>query len=86
MKRFRCQSRATPEGIPTYGYAEGERWDTQDAEVFRDLPGHSLGNDEIRPQRKVGTMLLQCAYREDESPILGNDPADFRPWQLVDRL
>jgi hypothetical protein len=86
MNRFPCQPRATPEGILTYRYAVGERRGTQDAEAFGDLPGHTLGNDEIRPQRKVGTMLLQCAYREDESPILGNDPADFRPWQLVDRL
>jgi hypothetical protein len=86
MKRFRCQSRATPEGIPTYGYAEGERWDTQDAEVFRDLPGHSLGNDEIRPQREVWTIMLQGAYGEGDSPIRGEDPSDLRPWQLGDRL
>ena len=86
MKRFPCQSRATQEGIPTCGYAVGQRRGTQDAEAFGYLPGHTLGNDEIRPQRKVWTMLLQCAYRENESPILGKDPADFRPWQLVDRL
>ena len=86
MKRFRCQSRATPEGVPIYGYAEGERWDTQDAEAFRDLSGHSLGNDEIRPQWKVWTILLQGAYREGDSPISGEDPADFRLGQLGDRL
>ncbi|MDE0897907.1 MAG: hypothetical protein OSA81_02715 [Longimicrobiales bacterium] len=86
MKGFRCQSRATPEGIPTYGYAEGERWDTQDDEAFGDLPGHSLGNDQIPPQREVWTILLQGAYREGDSPIRCEDPADFRPWQLGDRL
>jgi hypothetical protein len=86
MKRFRCQSRATLAGIPTYGYAEGERWDTQDDDAFGDLLGHSLGNDEIRPQREAWTILLQGAYREGDSPIRGEDPADFRPWQRGDRL
>ena len=73
-------------GIPSCSYCAGERRGTQDAERFAGLLGPSLGSEVIRLQRKLWTMLLQGASREDQARIRGEDLVRSCPWHLVDRL
>ena len=52
----------------------------EDREAFGKLTGHSFGDEGVGSQRKVGTMLNQSPYRQNQAGIPGQGLPDFRPW------
>jgi hypothetical protein len=53
-------------------------------ELLGDFSGHTLRDHDVRPERKVWTVLLEGAHREDQAWILLEHLAHITPGHLVE--
>lgn len=74
------------EGTPSHGDAVGEGGCSKNTEAIRHLPGDPLGDDDVRSEREMRPVLLECAYGEDQPRTLPQVFLDRGPRELIERV
>ena len=85
MEGLSPQSRR-PKRTSVDGDAVRERRRPEDSTPFGDFTRDALGDEGVRSDREVGTVLLESAYRKYEPGVCLENSRHFGPRQFVDRV